>query len=223
MGRNQGDIGPHHRCQPRLPSRRVVRSPVLSCGARQSHHSAYSKAFRVIAFASCGAPSLLRQRCRIPVNAFPIHVQYCQPASCHLLLSTRFHLHRTRDLPRVRRLSGRATTVCAGQRVVDRSNWTSQSRLEGPGLRHGQESCGEVQRIARRSGLRGRRAVQHAARCAKAAALRPPERQAARSQLDCVGPTYDAVSRCPDATGYPRTGKYRRNTRIRTPFGADLT
>jgi hypothetical protein len=87
MGRNQGDIGPHHRCQPRLPSRRVVRSPVLSCGARQSHHSAYSKAFRVIAFASCGAPSLLRQRCRIPVSAFPIHVQYCQPASCHLLLS----------------------------------------------------------------------------------------------------------------------------------------
>ena len=79
---------PHHRCQPRLPSRRVVRSPVLSCGARQSHHSAYSKAFRVIAFASCGAsPSLLRQRCRIPVSAFPIHVQYCQPASCHLLLS----------------------------------------------------------------------------------------------------------------------------------------
>ncbi len=74
-------------CQPRLPSRRVVRSPVLSCGARQSHHSAYSKAFRVIAFASCGAPSLLRQRCRIPVSAFPIHVQYCQPASCHLLLS----------------------------------------------------------------------------------------------------------------------------------------
>ena len=33
------------------------------------------------------APSLLPQRCRIPVSAFPIHVQYCQPASCHLLLS----------------------------------------------------------------------------------------------------------------------------------------
>ena len=42
---------------------------------------------RFVSSRSCGAPSLLRQRCRIPVSAFPIHVQYCQPASCHLLLS----------------------------------------------------------------------------------------------------------------------------------------